>query len=164
MLRFFDRFLDLMAILSGLLLALIPILIVYDAALRILHLGATVWVNDFSAIFVVYATFLAAPWLQREKGHIYVEVVADRLGGASRQVLAQAVRVVCALACLYLTYRSATVVEANIGYFDVSAIETPRWVRFLPLPFGFFLLMLQFIRELFERPTETGEPAPTGGV
>ena len=146
MIRLFDGLLNAMAIVAGVLIALIPLLIFYDAALRIPRIGASVWVNDFSAIFLVYATFLAAPWLQRERGHIYVEVIADRLPRVARRRLAQGIAAICAVVCLYLAYRSATVVHANIGYYDVSAIQTPRWVRFAPLPIGFFLLALEFLR------------------
>ncbi len=147
-LRYFDRVLDALAILSGTLLALIPVLIVYDAGLRILRIGASVWVNDVSAIFIVYATFLAAPWLLREKGHIYVNVVADQLNPSNRRQLSRLVNLVCAAVCAYLTYKSCAVVMANYGQYDVSAIETPRWIRFLPLPFGFALLALQFFRNV----------------
>ncbi len=161
--RLFDGLLNTMATLAGILIALIPILIVYDAALRILHIGASVWVNDFSAIFLVYATFLAAPWLQRERGHIYVEVIADLFSAAVRKVLAQAVGLICALVCFYLCYRAATVVYANIGRFDVSAIETPRWVRFAPLPIGFFLLAIQFLREAVGRGSLPSDNVALGG-
>ncbi|MFV1878678.1 TRAP transporter small permease [Nioella sp.] len=161
--RLFDGLLNAMAIVAGLLIALIPVLIVYDAALRILQIGASVWVNDFSAIFLVYATFLAAPWLQRERGHIYVEVIADLFKGVARRRLAQGVALICAAVCLYLCYRSATVVHANIGRFDVSAIETPRWVRFAPLPVGFFLLAVQFLRDVFSESSSSSDTVALGG-
>lgn len=163
MIRLFDGLLNAMAILAGLLIALIPLLIFYDAALRILRIGASVWVNDFSAIFLVYATFLAAPWLQRERGHIYVEVIADRLRGTARRRLAQGIALISAVVCLYLGYRAATVVQANIGYYDVSAIETPRWVRFAPLPVGFVLLGLQFLRDALGTGARPDAPVAAGG-
>jgi C4-dicarboxylate transporter DctQ subunit len=144
--RIFDPVLDGLALLSGALVAAIPMLIVYDAVLRILEIGASVWVNDVSAIFIVYMTFLAAPWLLRERGHIYVTVIADRIGPRLRGPLNRAVNVICMLVCVYLAYKATTVVIANVGRFDVSAIQTPRWVRFLPLPIGFALLSLQFLR------------------
>ncbi|MGS4916322.1 TRAP transporter small permease [Mameliella alba] len=163
MVRLFDRLLNVMAVLAGILIALIPLLILYDAALRILRIGASVWVNDFSAIFLVYATFLAAPWLQREGGHIYVEVIADLLKGVARRRLAQAVALISALVCLYLAYRSMTVVLANIGLYDVSAIETPRWVRFAPLPVGFSLLAIQFLRDMLGSGALPDENIALGG-
>lgn len=163
MIRLFDGLLNAMAIIAGILIALVPLLIFYDAALRVLRIGASVWVNDYSAIFLVYATFLAAPWLQRERGHIYVEVIADQLRGVPRRRLAQCVALICAIVCLYLSYRSATVVHANIGYYDVSAIETPRWVRFAPLPIGFFLLALQFLRDAFGAGALSNETVALGG-
>lgn len=146
---FFDGMVDGLAYLSGGLLAAIPVLIIYDAGLRILNIGASVWVNDVSAIFIVYSTFLAAPWLLREKGHIYVEVVTNTLPPRGRRWLLRLVNAICALVCAYLAYRSLTVTIANYGQYDVSAIETPRWIRFLPLPFGFALLGLQFVRNVF---------------
>lgn len=157
--RTFDNILNGLAVLSGGLLAAIPVMIIYDAGLRILKIGASVWVNDVSAIFIVYSTFLAAPWLLREKGHIYVNVVADQLSKTNQKYLARAVNLSCAAVCIYLTYKACLVVIANYGYYDVSAIETPRWLRFLPVPFGFFFLGLQFLRNAALEP---GKEVPVG--
>ena len=66
-----------------------------------------------------------------------------------RLALGRIVCTVCALLCLVLAYRAAWVVFQSVGETDVSGIETPRWLRFLPVPFGFFFLGTEFLRLIY---------------
>ncbi len=148
-LRAYDRTVDGLALISVALLAAIPIVIVYDAVLRVLRVGASVWAIDFTAIALVYITFLGSPWLLRKRGHVYVALVLNFLDPAARALVGKIVCSVCAAICLVLAYRAVEVVVANIGEYDVSAIDTPRWIRFAPLPVGFVFLAAEFLRILF---------------
>lgn len=124
------------------------VVIVYDACLRALRLGAPVWAIDLTGIALIYITFLGSPWLLREKGHVYVEVLVSRFPPGLRVALGRVVCAVCALLCLVLAYRACWIVFQSVGETDVSGIETPRWLRFLPVPFGFFFLGTEFLRLL----------------
>jgi C4-dicarboxylate transporter DctQ subunit len=125
------------------------VVIVYDACLRALRLGAPVWAIDVTGIALIYITFLGSPWLLREKGHVYVEVLISRFPPRVRLALGRVVCAVCALLCLLLAYRAAWVVFESVGETDASGIETPRWLRFLPVPFGFFFLATEFARLIY---------------
>ena len=147
--RVHDVFVYGLALISVALLAAIPVVIIYDAALRVLRLGASIWAIDFTAIALVYITFLGSPWLLRTRGHVYVGVLLDFLKPSARLWFGRMVCIFCTIICLMLAYRSVDLVVANIGQYDVSAIDTPRWIRFAPLPVGFFFVATEFVRILF---------------
>ena len=156
--RVYDGAVNGLALFSVALLAAIPAVIIYDAALRVLRIGASVWAIDFTAIALVYITFLGSPWLLRKRGHVYVAMVLNCLGPAARVLVGKFVCIACVLICLVLALRSIDLVVANIGEYDVSAIDTPRWLRFAPLPVGFVFLATEFLRILFNREAlHTGE-------
>ncbi len=148
-LRAYDGAVNGLALISVALLAAIPVVIIYDAVLRVLRIGASVWAIDFTAIALVYITFLGSPWLLRKRGHVYVALVLNFLGPTARVWAGKLACVACALICLVLCDRSVDLVIANLGEYDVSAIDTPRWIRFVPLPIGFVFLATEFVRILF---------------
>ena len=160
-LRVYDGIVNGLALVSVALLAAIPVVIIYDAALRVLQVGASVWAIDFTAIALVYITFLGSPWLLRKRGHVYVALVLNFLNPSARARIGKLVCAVCALISLVLAWRSVEVVMANIGEYDVSAIDTPRWIRFAPLPVGFVFVAAEFLRILFaSEPLHTAEGSP----
>jgi TRAP-type C4-dicarboxylate transport system permease small subunit len=138
--------LNSLAAFAGALLAVMSLIIVYDATLRALRLGAAVWVIDVTGIALIYITFLGSPWLLRERGHVYIEVLVSRFPSEARKVLGRIVCAACALLCLLLAYRAGWLVAGSLGETDVSAIQTPRWLRFAPVPVGFFFLATEFCR------------------
>jgi TRAP-type C4-dicarboxylate transport system permease small subunit len=78
----FDRLIDALAIVSAALLVLIMLLIVSDVCGRTLRLFSIPWGLEATEYMLYGLTFLGAPWLLREHGHIAVEILVERLPAA----------------------------------------------------------------------------------
>ena len=90
---------NLLAVLAGILLALMALAIVVDVVMRNLGFqppGHTLALTEYS---LLYITMLAAPWLVRAKGHVHIELLTAAVGPRTRLWLARLVAALCVLTC-----------------------------------------------------------------
>ena len=91
----YEKFVEGLALLSGLIIAGICLLIVYDVISRNLGLqppASTVALTEYA---LLYFTMFAAPWLVRTRGHIVVEVMHSRLHGAAKAIVDRIILAIC---------------------------------------------------------------------
>ncbi len=73
--------------LAGFLMAAMMVMITLDVVLRNLGYQSSAHFFTFSEYALLLIPCFGAPWLVREKGHIYVEIAADAIcrprGGAA---------------------------------------------------------------------------------
>jgi TRAP-type C4-dicarboxylate transport system permease small subunit len=72
-----DRLVDALAVVAGALLCALVLLISVDVAARSFKLFATPWTLDIAQYMLYAITFLGAPWVLREDGHIAIEVFIE---------------------------------------------------------------------------------------
>lgn len=114
--------------------------------------GITPWA--YSSALVEYGllwfAMLAAPWLVRIKGHVFIDAVTQMLPPDFQRVLAKAVYLVCITATLVFSYFSLQLlIEAfGSGEIDTRGEDMPLWTLLFPLPFCFFLVAVEFGRFL----------------
>ncbi len=140
---------------SGLIIFGVFVVIVVDVALTLLaKWGLPVAPWDRTHGLVEYAllwfTMLAAPWLARIKGHVFIDAVTQLLTPSVKRVTAKIAYVVATCGCLAFTYYSVQLwYEAFIfEEMDDRGADFPLWTLYLPMPFGFFLLAIEFFRFL----------------
>jgi C4-dicarboxylate transporter, DctQ subunit len=132
------------------LITLIFSMIVIDVSIR--TLGFTP--PSFTLAVVEYAllwfAMSSAPYLVRQRGHVTIEALVSALPHRVRWVLAKIVYTVCIAVSLLFTYYSGELlVEAFVSQeLDMRGIDMPYWTLFLPMPLGFFLIALEFVRYL----------------
>jgi TRAP-type C4-dicarboxylate transport system permease small subunit len=146
--RCYDAIIAGLAMLAGLIVAAMVAVIVVDVAARNLGLvppAATVALTEYA---LLYFTMAAAPWLTRQKGHVTVLVVLDRLGPAARARAALVVALVCAGVSFVLAGLAGALMVESLRLADVEprSIDVPRWLLFLPLLVGFFFTGTEFVR------------------
>jgi len=149
----YDRLINGLAALAGLIIAAAGLLIVYDVIARNLGLqppASTVALTEYA---MLYFTMAAAPYLVRTKGHIVVEVIYQRLPDALQRWLGRAVVTLCASVSLIIAALAGmlmieAVVNAEI---EIRSLDAPRWVLFAPMVAGFLLMAIEFIRLLLRR-------------
>ena len=149
------RLLNLMKTGSELIIFAVFVVIVVDVGLTILaKWGAPVIPWDRTHGLVEYGllwfTMLAAPWLARIKGHVFIDAVTQLLPGAARNVLAKFSYCVVIVGCCAMTYYS---VELLFEAFENEALDDRGadfwlWSLYLPMPFGFGLVAIEFLRFL----------------
>lgn len=151
MLEAFDRRLE--RVVGGLVwiaCALIPCIftmIVIDVSIRTIGFTPPLFTSTVVEYALLYVAMCSAPWLVRQKGHVAIEAVVALLPPPIRESLAKGVYLVCAFLGAYFSYLSVELfIEAiQTGNLDVRGIDMPYWLQFLPMPFGYGLVSLEFL-------------------
>ncbi|MBM3514195.1 MAG: TRAP transporter small permease subunit [Alphaproteobacteria bacterium] len=146
--KVYDTLINGLAALAGAIVAAMVALIVVDVALRNLGFeppAATVALTEYA---LLYFTMAAAPWLTRQKGHVTVLIVLDRLSLESRKRAAAAVALACAAISFAIAGLSGVLMIESLVLGDVEprSIDLPRWLLFLPLVVGMFFTGTEFVR------------------
>jgi len=144
---------DALAVAAGALLCALVVLVCMDVTSRTFHLVPMPWAPDFSEYGLYGITFLGAPWVLRERGHIAIELVVERLPAAARRRAERAVDVLGALVCAVLFYYACrqlarSYAAQNLVY---ETFAFPEWWQYLMPPPIFALLCALYLRRLFGR-------------
>ena len=151
-LAWFDLLLNFFAFIAGILLLLVTILVSYTVVVRYIGLKPPVWVLQYVEYALLWTTFLGAGWLLREKGHIYIDTLTNRLPSGIRGVLDVIVNILGCVVCLVIVWfgTARTIDIINRGIVDVKGVSVPMYPIFVIIPVGGLLLLLQFIRNVFK--------------
>lgn len=156
----FDVLIDALAIVAGALVVLLTALVVVDVAARSLRVFTLPWSLEATEYMLYAVTFLGAPWVLRERGHIAIELVVERLPARARaatQVLAElAGAAICAtllvFACrvVWQSYSSGIQVQKSFAF--------PEWIAYAGIPPVMLILLGIYLRWLGARWTGRGAP------
>ena len=139
---------------AGVIVFTIFVLICVDVLLRLLggYVGLQPW--TYSVPIVEYGllwfAMLAAPYLVRIKGHVFIEALIAIVPPTTQWVMAKLAYSGCILAAsVFAWYSWGVLVDAiQHGTLDIRAEEIPLWLLVLPLPFCFALVAIEFVRFL----------------
>ncbi len=125
-------------------------LIVLDVGLRSIGVKPFAFTLAVVEYGLLYFAMCAAPYLVRVRGHVVIEAVVAQLPRPAQRILAKLVYLICFALCMLMAWYSAGLfVEALVrGILDVRGVNLPYWLLYLPLPLGFFLSGLEFVRYL----------------
>ena len=147
----------LLARTAGWLLVALLVLICANVFMRYVMNNPINWVDQITGYFLVYFTFLGAPWVLANRGHVAIEVIFDHMPPRARLLFGCVLDGIGSLYCLFFTYLGALecfkLVRRESAFADV--IEVPQvWIYWV-IPFGSFLLALQFLVNIWDqrRPT-----------
>jgi C4-dicarboxylate transporter, DctQ subunit len=148
--RLYDAIVDTLAWVAGVGLVVMFASVIVDVSIRQLGGQPPEWAVPLSEYLLLYSTLLGAPWLLRERGHVFVDLFVRRGSDTTRRLLERATCVVCALACLLVAGVAADITwrEWVAGSADVRAVLIPKWLLFAPLVPGFLLTGIEFLRPL----------------
>jgi TRAP-type C4-dicarboxylate transport system permease small subunit len=146
--RLYDGMLRGMAMLGGLLMVATMVSIMTDVVLRNLGTQSSAHLFTFTEYALLLIPLLGAPWLVREKGHIYVEVLINSLPRTSRQVLVRAILFACIAVCAVLAWYAGGITVQNyvLADKDVRSFDMPRWMLMAFMPLSFGMMALEFLR------------------
>ena len=147
-----DRIEDALAAVVGVMMALLIVAIVYDVVGRQFGFASAPWTVPAAEYFMIYLTFLPAPWILRHNGHVGVEFLAGKLGPKRAPIVMRVVLVVAlAGVCVAAWYSTVLVLEDLERGVDLlsGGLEVPRWLVRAPLPLGFALLAVELCRTIF---------------
>lgn len=151
--RGYDALLNGMALAAGVLMVAMMAMIVADVVLRNLGYQSSAHFFTFTEYFLLLIPLLGAPWLVREKGHIYIELLVGALPPRPRQALMWVIVIVSLAVCAVLAWYGGAITVQNFvqNEKDVRSFDMPRWMLMLSMPLAFGMMALEFLRLLLRR-------------
>lgn len=151
---------DGMAVLAALTLVWLMVSVIASVTLRNLGVQAPAWLFTSGEYGMLYLTFLGAPWLTRERGHVHIEMLIAALPKPLFPWVSRLVALVCVAICAVLAWKGHDLVQRNLARndFDVRAFFFPRWLLTIVFPVSFGLMAVEFARFVVgRRLMHTGE-------
>ena len=142
-----------MAALAAFLMAAMMVVICIDVVLRNLGYQSSAHFFTFTEYALLMVPCMGAPWLVREKGHIYVEILLMSLAPRLRARMTVAIGLVCIALCLVLAWYGFGITFRDFANAekDVRSLDMPRWMIVMWIPLAFLLMAVEFARFLWRR-------------
>ena len=159
--RTYDRVIYGMAWCAGFLMAAMMISICVDVILRNLGFQSSAHLFTFTEYALLIVPCLGAPWLVRERGHVYVEIVLMHLNAVNRRRLSIAVGLFCIVVCATIAWYGFDVTWTNYTRrdVDVRSMDMPRWIIVIFIPLAFAMMALEFARHMLRGESVLGDMA-----
>lgn len=149
----FDQFNDLLSLITGMIMGLTALIIIYEVIMRYVARRPTTWVNDVSEILLVYCTFLIAPWILRQGGHIKVDILVVGMRKKGQMIMGIIQDLLSLFFCGIFTWITwGTFWDSLLSQERTSGglFSVPLWPVYMVIPIGGFLLSIQLIRQIVE--------------
>ena len=142
-----------MAYVAGFLMAAMMVVITLDVILRNLGYQSSAHFFTFTEYALLIVPCLGAPWLAREKGHIYVEILLLSLRPRLRSAMTVLIGLLCITVCLVIAWYGFDVALRDYlqNEKDVRSMDFPRWIVIGFIPLSFFMMAIEFARFLWRR-------------
>ncbi len=142
-----------MAYLAGFLMAAMMVIICLDVLLRNLGYQSSAHFFTFTEYALLAVPCLGAPWLVREKGHIYVEILLMALSPRPRAAVTWIIGAACVVVCAVIAWYgfAVTISDYLQNEKDVRSLDMPRWIVVGFIPLAFAMMALEFLRFLVRR-------------
>jgi TRAP-type C4-dicarboxylate transport system permease small subunit len=142
-----------MAYLAGLLMVAMMVTITLDVVLRNLGYQSSAHFFTFTEYALLIVPCLGAPWLAREKGHIYVEILLMSMPPRVRARMTMLIGVICIAVCLVIAWYGFDVALRDYlqNEKDVRSMDFPRWMVVGFIPLSFLMMAVEFARFLWRR-------------
>jgi TRAP-type C4-dicarboxylate transport system permease small subunit len=151
--RGYDAVLYGMAYLAAFLLVAMMCTITLDVVLRNLGYQSSAHFFTFTEYALLIVPCLGAPWLAREKGHIYVEILLMSMAERWRRRMTMLIGLVCIAVCLVVAWYGFEVALRDYlqNEKDVRSMDFPRWMVVGWIPLSFLMMAIEFARFLWRR-------------
>ena len=146
--RIIDRICDFLAIVAGIYLVGIMLGIVFSATARTLGYSGSSHIFTFAEFGLLYIVMAASPWLAREKGHVFIELLTAAVPKNVQPILSRCVSALCVIVCLVLTFYTFQATERayQFGDAEMRSIDMPKYLLLGAMPICFGLMAIQFGR------------------
>jgi C4-dicarboxylate transporter DctM subunit len=138
--------------LGGLSILIIGCIVSYEVFMRYLFNAPTTWVLEISIYLCIACVFLAGGYALKEKHHIYVDVITNKLSERN-QILFQIVSLAISLVyTLILTWKGGQMAIHSFVMHEVSptVINVPVVIPHAMVPIGGFMLVIEFVRQIWD--------------
>ena len=130
----------------------------WSVVTRYLFRWSTDWQDETAVFLLVGVTFLCAPWVQQQRGHIGIEALTGLLPPAVNRLRLRVVDALCMLFCGFFAWKSWKLLhEAWVdGQTTSSSWAPPLWIPYGLMALGMTLLTLQIALQVARGSTPGG--------
>ncbi len=145
-----DRLSDILGRVSAWMFFAVGGMITYEVIARYVFLAPTIWAEEMSRFFQIWATYLAAAYVLRHRDLITIDVLLQRLRPRLRRAAALcALMVIVIFSLVAVYYGTESMLESiRMGRASSTMLSVPLWMTELAIPLGFVALLLQALAEL----------------
>ncbi|MEJ2625522.1 MAG: TRAP transporter small permease subunit [Pseudolabrys sp.] len=160
----FEALVNTLAFIAGALMCLLTLLVCADVASRYFGWFAMPWSLEMAEYALYAITFLGAPWVLLNQGHISIDIAVERLRPAARARMTTVANALGALICAVLTFASAVAWWHSFtsGTLIEQTFTFPEWWLFAGPPPIFLIMTCIFIRWLRTPPGLPADAASDG--
>lgn len=150
--RVFDRILLTLAYVAGGLLIAAWLIVNYDVSMRWffnMPLRHALEIVEFTLLII---TFLSTAWVLKVEGHTSIDLLVVLFGRRTQIIITRITSLVSAGVCLLIFWWSAQTTwfhfQTHYGI-QYTTLRFPFWYVEWVIPFGTFLLFIQFLRRAY---------------
>ena len=120
----------------------------------------TSWQTEYVIYSLAAATFIGSPYVLLERGHVNVELLPHYLGHKGKLILAIICSVLSLIFCTVIFVLSCEVWwDAYVNNHTTGTMwNAPLWKLYISLPIGFFVMILQYLADIFSLATNRVMP------
>lgn len=152
-LKLINRYCEkILLFLAGVSLIIMTATILYSIVGRIFSFPV-LWTNEVASFLIIYLTFLAAPWILQQNGHVQVDLIVAKLNEKNTYINRMLISVIGGfISFIFFWYSITFTVDAFQKGRDLFSmgIQWPEYILYVPIPLGMFFLTIRFILNFVE--------------
>lgn len=131
---------------------IIAAMITFEVVARYVFIAPTVWAEEMSQFFQIWATYLAAAYVLKNRKLISIDTVVSRFSPKIQWYFDLfSLSVIGLFSIVAVYYGSLILIESiQVGRSTSTMMAVPKWMTESAIPIGFGLLLLQTIAEISE--------------
>jgi TRAP-type C4-dicarboxylate transport system permease small subunit len=135
---------------AGWLFFAIGVMITYEVVARYVFNAPTIWAEEMSRFFQVWAVYLGAAYVLRYKHLIRITLLTDRIGPSGRRIAEAFSLIIIGTFCVVAIAWGIEIVAESVRLNRTTStmLDVPQWMTELAIPVGCGLLLLQCVAQL----------------
>jgi TRAP-type C4-dicarboxylate transport system permease small subunit len=162
--RIYHGVVRLFAWLSCALILIMTLLITYSVVVRFFLNSPIAWITEMTEYFLMYITFLAAPWLLQQQGHVRLDLVLNALKAKNKRLMEILSNLLGVIISVLITwYGLLTVMDLyQRGITVINILKVQKYILIMIIPISGILLITQFLKFTYSHLTEKKDGEQTG--
>jgi C4-dicarboxylate transporter, DctQ subunit len=150
MINFVERLSEICGKLAAAMFFVVGGMITYEVVARYVFLAPTIWAEEISRFAQIWATYLAAAYVLKNRNLIRIDLLTGRLNAQWRRVFEALALTFVGVFCIVAIFYGTGIVAESIemGRATSTMLSVPRWMTESAVPIGFGILLLQCLAEL----------------
>jgi TRAP-type C4-dicarboxylate transport system permease small subunit len=160
MLRLYAALIRFCGAASAVILGTVALLVTFDVIVRNIGFDTFPWIVEISEYSLPLATFLIAPWLLHRGEHVRIDMVLTALPAQIARLTGRLADLLgLAISGVFFYYGIKVILDSlSLGSLVIKSMIFPEWWLFVPMPFCFALLAIEFMRRLIGANATTRHP------